>query len=109
MLRNPLARSSERWTDSRTVTDATSTPIYIPRQARNVSVGVTGTFGTATVEATLAARSAVAANPAGVNWYAWEDGEVSAETVAALNGAVTAVRIVATGGPITLEVTGDEG
>lgn len=85
-----------------------SVPVIIPPEAQNISVAAHpgGGGGGATVYVSLSPVDEIAADPdsAGVEWVAWDEGEVTAPTVRGLSGLVTAVRLAATTSDGKLEV-----
>lgn len=83
----------------------TSDPILIPGWVEELSVAVFPN-ATATVYYTLDPENDVDAAPGSADWIAWEAGAVTAATGYPANSAVTAVRVITTGGGATLKVAG---
>lgn len=92
--RTLAGQTDDRWFHSETVTDTTSAPLIVPSIGRDVAVAVTpGT--SARVEYSLSGYDAIEAGKA--TWYAWPDADVTAVTVNAIDGSVSALRLVSTG------------
>lgn len=105
---NLSSKTDQKWTKTIQATDATSAPIYLPGFVYNVSAGLSFPSGGAgKVQHSLADRTLIEADPNAVQWFDWDSGDVVVATSAALQGAATAVRLVASGGPVVLEVAGE--
>ena len=91
--------SHYRGTDS-----GTSEALYIPGHGNDVLVMVNPEEGaTATVEYTISSPEYILRDDA--IWKAWDSGDVAEATSGALTAGITAVRVVATGGAVTWQVS----
>ena len=100
--------SDNAWSKSATALAANnSDPILLPSYAERFMVmAKPGGGGSCTVYLTCDDPDSVSADPDSATWVAWDTGSVSADTVKALTGHPTALRLAAVTADAVLTVSG---
>lgn len=87
-------RTDVRWFHTETVTDDTSEPLIVPAIDRDAAVAVTpGT--SARVEYTLSSYDDI--KDAAASWHPWPHGDIASPLADAVEGNISALRLVSTG------------